>query len=260
MLFFRLGKRTQFIENTVYMNEESIRSQNSPTTQWSLIVSAAEDDLAERKKALSEICARYWPPVYAYIRSNGYSPHDAEDLTQGLFEKMLKRNDFAKADPSFGRLRCYLLAAAKNHLKSEHRRQQRKKRGGGAMIFSFDAGNAEGRCLIPEPTDEITPERVFERQWAITVMESVVTRLSRRYAEKGQSELFDAIRPCINTDEDMGPQAEIARRLNMTDQALRVSLHRLRQRYREVLRQTIKETLGKDGDVDDELASLMAAF
>lgn len=244
----------------MFMDEGNSRQQPFPTTQWSLIVRAAADDAAEREKALAEICALYWPPVYAYIRSNGSSPHDAEDLTQEFFAVLLKRNDFAKADAAHGRLRSYLLTAAKNHLHSEHRREHRQKRGGGLDILSFDVGDAEGRCLIPEPVDHESPDRVYERQWAITVMEGVVSALAQRYAEKGQSELFNTLKPFINVSEGTTPQTELAHQLGMTEQALRVAIHRLRQRYGDILRQTVKATLGHGESVEEEIACLMAAF
>ena len=242
------------------MDEGNSRLKPFPTTQWSLIVRAAADDPADREEALAEICRLYWPPVYAFIRSRGHSPHDAEDLTQALFADLLERNDFARADANHGRLRSYLLTAAKNHLNSEHRREHRLKRGGGAVILSLDTEDAEARCLIPEPVDDLTPDRVFERQWAVTVMESVVSGLAQRYAEKDQTELFSALKPFINTTESLPPQTELAQRLGMTDPALRVAIHRLRQRYGEVLRQTVKTTLGHGENVDDEIACLMAAF
>lgn len=242
------------------MDDENDRPNAFPTTQWSLIVRAAAADPAEREKALGEICTLYWAPVYAFIRTRGHSPHDAEDLTQGFFAELLERNDFAKADSNHGRLRSYLLTAAKNHLHSAHRRETRQKRGGGAVMLSFDTVDAEARCMIPEPMDDLTPDRVFERQWAITVMEGVVSTLAQRYADKGQAELFNTLKPFINAADIAVPQASLASQLGMTEQALRVAVHRLRQRYGEVLRQTVKATLGHDENVEEELACLMAAF
>lgn len=242
------------------MHDENNRPNAFPTTQWSLIVRAAAADPAEREKALAEICTLYWAPVYAFIRSRGHSPHDAEDLTQGLFAELLERNDFAKADSNHGKLRSYLLTSATNHLHSAHRRETRQKRGGGAVVLSFDTVDAESRCLIPEPVDALTPDRVFERQWAISVMESVVSILAQRYADKGQAELFNTIKPFINTTEGTTAQALLAGQLGMTEQALRVAIHRLRQRYGEVLRQTVKATLGSGENVEEEIACLMAAF
>lgn len=242
------------------MDEGNSRLQPFPTTQWSLIVRAAADDPADREWALAEICTLYWPPVYAFIRSRGNPPHDAEDLTQGFFAELLRRHDFAKADAAHGRLRSYLLSAASNHLNSEHRRETRQKRGGGAAVLSFDTVDEEARCLIPEPMDDLTPDRVFERQWAITVMERVVSTLAQRYADKGQAKLFAALKPFINADDNGGRQADLARELGMSEQALRTAIHRLRQRYGEVLRQTVKTTLGHGESVEEEITCLMAAF
>lgn len=242
------------------MDEGNHRPLAFPTTQWSLIVRAAAADPAEREKALTEICTLYWPPVYAFIRSRGYSPHDAEDLTQGLFAELLERNDFAKADSDHGRLRSYLLTTAKNHLNSTYRRENCQKRGGGAVLLSFDTVDAEARCLIPEPVDDVTPERVFERQWAITLMEGVVNCLAARYAEKGQTTLFNTLKPFIHASESAPPQGDLAQGLGMSNQAFRVAVHRLRQRYAETLRQTVKSTLGPEEDVDEEIARMMSAF
>lgn len=242
------------------MDEGNSRLKSFPTTEWSLIVRAASADPIDRERALSEICVMYWPPVYAFIRSRGNSPHDAEDLTQGLFAEMLGRNDFAKADANHGKLRSYLLTAAKNHLFSVHRRDSTQKRGGEALPLSFDALDAEARCLIPEPMDSLTPELVYERQWAITVMESVVMQLEMRYAEKGRAQLFHALKPFINAGESEASLRELAAQLGMTYQALRVAIHRLRQRYGEQLVQTVKSTLGHGESVEDEIGRLMAAF
>lgn len=242
------------------MDEGNSRQKSFPTTQWSLIVRAANDDPAEREKALAEICTLYWPPVYAFVRSRGNPPHDAEDLTQGFFAELLRRNDLAKVDAAHGRLRNYLLTTVRNHLNSEFRRDTSQKRGGGAVMLSFDVVDAEARCHIPEPMDDVTPDRVFERQWAITVMECVVSTLEQRYAEKGQIDLFNALKPFINAANIAGRQGDLARELGMSEQALRVAIHRLRQRYGEILRQTVKATLGSGESVEDEIACLMAAF
>lgn len=242
------------------MHEGKTSQRPFPTTQWSLIVRAGAEDPVEREKALTEICTHYWPPVYAFIRSQGYSPHDAEDLTQAFFEEFLDRNDFAKADANRGRLRNYLLTAAKNQLNSARRDGNRQKRGGGVPVFSIDARDAEGRCLIPEPIDDFSPEKVFDRQWAITVLEKVVTALAKRYEVKGQTRLFEALRPYITNTEIAPPQSRLAEDLGMTEQALRVAIHRLRQRYGELLRETVRATLGRDESIEDEVRHLLASF
>lgn len=242
------------------MDEGNSRLKPFPTTQWSLIVRAASDDSIERQRALGEICCRYWPPVYAFIRSRGHAPHDAEDLTQGLFARLLMRNDFAKVDADYGSLRNYLLTASKNYLNMEYRREHSLKRGGSTEWLSCDAVDAEGRCLIPEPMDEISPEKVFDRQWAITIMEEVAAALEAQYAEKDHTALFTALKPFITADDGTAPQKPLAAQLGMTDAAFRVAVHRLRQRYAKLLRQTVSATLGPEGSVEDEIAQLMASF
>lgn len=242
------------------METDKCRTSPFPTTQWSLIVRAASDDQTERNIALEEICTLYWPPVYAFIRSRGHTPHDAEDLTQGLFAELIERNDFAKANSSHGKLRSYLLTSATNHLASEWRKQHRLKRGGAAVILSIDANIAEMHCLIPESVNDLSPDRVFERQWAITVMERVVCMLEERYEQKGQKEIFHALKPFINLTEIPAAQGDVAQQLGITNQALRVALHRLRQRYAEQLRETVRATLGSNESVETEISHLMRAF
>lgn len=242
------------------MDEGQSRQQAFPTTQWSLILRVTGGDPLERQKALEEICTLYWPPVYAFIRSRGHPPHDAEDLTQGFFADLLKRNDFAKADAALGRLRTYLLASVQNLLTSEFRRGRAQKRGGGAVILSLDVAKAEADCWIPEPTDALTPERVFERQWALTVMEQVVVRLEEYYRNKGQAELFAALKPCLMRDDAACLQVDLAARLGLSESALRVKLHRLRKRYGDVLREEVGATLRPEESVADEIRHLMNAF
>jgi RNA polymerase sigma factor (sigma-70 family) len=231
-----------------------------PSTQWSLIVRAADADPAEREKALSEICILYWPPVYAFIRMRGKSPADAEDLTQGLFAELLERGDFCKMDPGRGKLRTYLLTATKNFLVSDYRREHRAKRGGHAVLLSIDALEAEERCLIPALADNLAPDRLFDRQWAISLMEAVVGELSEEYGSRGKSGLFEALRPFIQVDGEPKAQKELAAKLGISEQALRVAIHRLRQRYAEALRRAVKATLGPEESVENEMMTLLAAF
>ena len=221
---------------------------------------AASDDPVDRDKALAEICTLYWPPVYAFIRSRGYPPHDAEDLTQGVFAKLLARHDFAKVDAAFGKLRTYLLTTAKNHLASAYRKESRLKRGGDTVMLSIDAADAEARCLIPEPLDSLSPDRVFDRQWAVTVMEYVVNNLAARYAKKNNAALFEALKPFILSSSSPEPQSDLAVRLGMSESALRIAVHRLRQRYAECLRRVVKSTLVNDENVEDEIAHLISSF
>lgn len=177
----------------------------------------------ERQRALADLCQSYWPPVYAFIRSRGYSPHDAEDLTQGFFEQFISRKDFEKVDAGKGRLRSYMLGAAKNYLCGEHRRSRRQKRGGDVLVLSIDAAEAESRCLKIEVGDEATAEGIFQRQWATTVMENAVRRVEARYREEGKEDLFNVAKTLIMPGTETPKQAELARRVGLSPEAFRAS-------------------------------------
>lgn len=230
-----------------------------PTTQWTLIERATAADPEERAQALEEICTQYWPPVYAYIRARGHAPHDAEDLTQDFFAELLQRNDLGKVDASVGKLRSYLLTATKNHLINAHRQGTRLKRGGNAVILSIDTVSEGSHCVIPELLDALTPDRVYERQWAITLMQGVVTALEKRYIEKGQAALFHALKPFITAARQPAATA-LTQQLGMSDIAFRVAIHRLRQRYADLLNQTIRATLSQGASEEDEIRYLMTVF
>lgn len=242
------------------MEAGKMQDKAFPTTHWSLICRAGHEDAQVRQQALSEICQLYWPPVYAFIRSRGYAPHDAEDLTQDFFAELLRHNDFAKADQSLGRLRTYILTGIKNHLASDYHRRTAQKRGGDRVILSLDVDSAESRCLIPHPTDEVTPEKVFERQWVITLMEGVVRTLEALYLEKDQAGLFDSLKPYIMTTLPPTPQADLAKELSMSEVALRTAIHRLRQRYAKLLRQAVKATLDDHENVEAEISYMMTVL
>lgn len=242
------------------MEEGYQRHPSFPTTQWSLILRATATDPTEREKALADIFKLYWLPVYAFIRSRGNSPHDAEDLTQSLFVTLIEREDFAKVDAAYGKLRSYLLAVAKNLLASEIRKQQRQKRGGDHIILSIDAEKAEQRCLMNDLADNLSPDRIFERQWAITVMEQVIINLETRYQEKGQQIIFQTLKPFISLGSPAASQAELARQLGLSEQAFRVTLHRLRQRYKDELHRVVRATLGSEDNLEEELNHLLRVF
>jgi RNA polymerase sigma-70 factor (ECF subfamily) len=242
------------------MDPANSRYRPFPETRWSLVMRAGKDDETVRGQALTDLCTLYWPPVYAYIRSRGHAPHDAEDLTQGFFAKVLERNDFSRTDASRGKLRSYLLGAVKHYLSSERRDASRLKRGGGALHFSIDAAAGESRCLFVEPTDELTPDRIFDRLWATTLLEGVVLSLEASYRESGKEEAFAVLRPFISGGGEAGARAKAARSLGLSENALRVAIHRLRQRYAKALKETIADTLAEGEDVEAELAQLMASF
>jgi RNA polymerase sigma factor (sigma-70 family) len=227
-----------------------------PTTRWSLIVAAAGTS-AGRRAALAELCKLYWPPAYAFVRRSGHGPEDALDLTQSFFARMLEHNDLASFDPQRGRFRSWLLGALKNFLANERRHAQAQKRGGGAALLPIDALDAERR-YAREPADLLTPERVYERRWALTLLEHVLGRLEQEHAAQDKGERFERLKGFLVGDE---PSYEaLASQLGESAGALRVQVHRLRRRYRDLLRDEIAETVEDPAGVDDELRHLLAAL
>jgi RNA polymerase sigma-70 factor (ECF subfamily) len=239
----------------VSFSPEAPRDAAFHTTRWSLVTRAG----AEAGAALGELCAKYWYPLYCCVRRHGYSPEDAQDLTQGFFAKLLRHESFADADPAKGRFRTWLARSLEHHLRNEHRNASAAKRGGGVVPISWDAREAEERFAL-EPASDGSPERMFERQWAQTLLYTVLERVRREFGEGGKAELFDALEPHLWSDETSTPYAVIGERLQMTVVALRVTLHRLRRRFHELLREEIAATLERDADVDDELACLQRSL
>ena len=219
-----------------------------PGTRWSLVAQSREPEAATR--ALSELCEIYWYPVYAYIRSMGKNHHDAQDLTQGVFASLIDRKHFAKADPERGRLRTFLCVAVKRFVISSDRKGGRRKRGGQVVQMSIDADQADGLYRL-EPCEEETPETYFDRRWATTVIETAIARLKDEYATKGKEDLFAAMRPYLSSRSSDERQSEVAAELGMKVNAFRMAVFRLRQRYRELLRSTVADTLVNRKKVDE---------
>lgn len=236
------------------------RAHSFPNTRWTVVARSGAADDAVRQKALAELCELYWPPVYAFVRGRGHTPHDAEDLVQGLFADLLAREDFAQTDAAKGRLRTFLLAAAKNYMANEARKAGRQKRGGGTAPLSLDLDAAEERCQVPEPADETTPDKLYQRQWVVTLLNHVLEELGTRYARDGKAGLFDVLKPALTPGAPMAPYAEIAPRVGMSEGALKVAVHRLRHRYGTLLRETVADTLGPGEDPEEEIRAMMTAF
>ena len=227
------------------------------TTRWSMVLAAAGGAPGEQAdRALAELCAGYWYPLYAYVRRRGYDAEDARDLTQAFFARLLERRGLASADPARGRFRSFLLTAMKNFLASEWRRQAAGKRGGGAAIVSIDAADAEQRYRS-EPADTRTPEALYERRWALAVLERAVGDVRRGYARRGETEQFDALKAYLGVDAAAVPYGDLARRLGRSEPALRTALSRLRARWRTRVRQLVAETVQDGRLVDDELRDLL---
>lgn len=227
-------------------------------TRWTLVLAAARhDDLPAHRAALAELCETYWYPLYAYIRRCGHGRPDAEDLTQGFFARVLEKNYLAEASPERGRFRSFLLASLKHYMANEWDRSQALKRGGGFRMVSLDVSAAESRHPW-EPSDRVTPELMYERQWVFTLLDRVLGRLEAEYSDK--PELFDALKGFLTAEPIPGAFAQAADRLHLTQGAARVAVHRLRRRYRELLRTEIAQTVDEPSDVDAEIRRLFSVF
>jgi RNA polymerase sigma factor (sigma-70 family) len=225
------------------------------TTHWSVVLTAAHSDTTQACDALAKLCQTYWHPLYTYVRRRGYSPEDAEDLTQGFFAALLERKAVATVSPDKGRFRSFLLASLNHFLSDEWDKARAQKRGGGKVI-SFDTQTAES-WLDQVPSQNLTPEKAFELRWAITLLEQVYRKLEEEHRQQGKAELFEALRNTLAGPGNSAPYAELGRRLGLNEGAVKVAVHRLRQRYRALLRETIAETVATEAEVEEELRFLL---
>jgi len=227
------------------------------TTHWSLVGAARPNEASQTRarEALEELCRAYWYPLYAFVRSRGYSAADAQDLTQAFFARFIETDGFASADRERGRFRSYLLGAMKHFLANEWHRAQTQKRGGKVRFIEFDALDPEARyARASEQTDN--PEHIFDREWALQTIAGALQALRNEMAKAGKSEQFDALKGSL-TGEDELPRDQIAERLNMSAGAVKVAVYRLRQRYRILLRAAIAETVSNEADLNYEMRYLV---
>lgn len=227
------------------------------TTHWSVVLRAGETDSPETDASLAKLCQTYWHPVYGYVRRLGHTPEDAKDLTQEFFLRLVEKNYLKDLDRETGKFRSFLLVVLKRFLANEWDRANRQKRGGGRQIISLDEQDTEGRYLA-EPVDDRTPENLFEQRWALAVLEQVVNRLRAEMTEAGKAELFRELKDFLGGDG--GSYAEAAERLQMNEGALRVTVHRLRRRYREILREEIADTVTSPDQIEDEIRNLFLSL
>lgn len=225
------------------------------TTHWSIVLSAKGESSTQVKESLAKLCHAYWYPLYAYVRRQGHSAHDAQDLTQEFFVRLLGKDYLAAVDRSKGRFRSFLLAAMKHFLANEWDKAQAQKRGGGQVFVALDAASAETRYAL-EPVDNASPERIFERRWALTLLDQVLARLRGEFTAAGKKTLFESLKGALTGSRDSLPYAELGAKLGMSEGAVKVAVHRLRTRYRELLREEIASTVASDADVEDELRHL----
>jgi RNA polymerase sigma factor (sigma-70 family) len=235
------------------------RSPVFVTTHWSVVLAAGASDTTNARQALAKLCQAYWYPLYAFIRRRGFSPHDAEDLTQEFFARLLEHGWVAHADREKGRFRTFLLSALNHFLANEWDKARAQKRGGGATLLPLEFGPAETR-YCREPADNTTPEQQFERRWAATLLDTVVERLRQECDEGGKQGLFAALHPCLVGERTAQPYDELAKKLGLSESAVKSAVHRLRQRYRELLREEIAQTVAGPDEVETELRHLIAVL
>ena len=226
------------------------------TTRWSAVLAAGSEDAPSARAALSDLCAAYWQPLYAFLRRSGTQPDEAMDRVQGFLARLLEKCDLA-TDPARGRFRSYLLGALK-HFVANVRRAERAPAGSPRAPFSLDAEDAEHR-YASESTDHATPERLFERQWATTVLDRAVARLRAEYEGRGRGPLYAALSHALTGSSDL-PYAALAAQLDVSESAIKVTVHRMRSRLRELVREEVAQTVDGPGEVDDEMRQLLAAL
>jgi RNA polymerase sigma-70 factor (ECF subfamily) len=227
------------------------------TTHWSVVLAATQAGSPEAESALGKLCATYWFPLYAFVRRRGYSPEEAEDLTQGFFTQLLERQRLSRVEREGGRFRSFLLTCLKNFLSSEWNRAQAQKRGGGASFISLDRDKAEDEYRLQLGAPD-TPETLFERQWALTLLDRVLDQLRTEWTYSHRAGAFELLQPWIVGECSEGGYAELGARLQCSVGAARVAVHRLRQRYRQVLQESISETVSSPEEISDELSYLMS--
>jgi RNA polymerase sigma-70 factor (ECF subfamily) len=241
-------------------NDSSVpRGDIFVTTRWTVVLHAGRKSSPHSDRALSELCQIYWYPLYAFVRRKGKSKEDAEDLVQAFFEKFLEKNYLEGLSAERGKFRAFLLASLKHFLANEWDKSQRQKRGGGVQHLSLDWQSADARYHL-DPPDPSSPDKTFDREWALALLERVITRLRDECIADGKAKLFEQTKGFLMVGETAIPYAQAAQALNVDEGAVRVAVHRLRARYRALLREEIAQTLDDPAQVAEELRSLQAAL
>jgi len=227
------------------------------TTHWSVVIAAGQGSAPAAEAALERLCRTYWFPLYAFARRQGNSPEDAEDLTQEFFSRLLEKNYLAKADPHRGKFRTFLLGSLRNFLINDWKRASRLKRGGDLEFLSIDVNAAEDRYAA-EASDGFNPDAEYETRWAVTLIEQVLTALHQEFNAADKVRLFEELKGFIWGDKSASSYAEIAGKLNLSEGTVKVAVHRLRQRFRELLRAEVAQTVARPEDIDGELRHLIS--
>ena len=234
------------------------RAGRFATTRWSLVLAAGQQTNARSAEALARLCEMYWYPVYAFIRRQGYRADEGADLTQEFFTRVLEKHYFHDADPARGRFRAFLGASIRHFLSNERDRAQALKRGGHQPPISLDVETADGTYRL-DPRDDLTPEKLFDRRWALILLERVLARLRDEHLSAEKGELFDHLKGFLTGDSAGIPYGDVAKALGMTDGAVKVAVHRLRRQFRDTLMHEIAETVSDPAEIDAEIEYLLKA-
>jgi RNA polymerase sigma-70 factor (ECF subfamily) len=241
----------------VSMDSANGNSPKFQQTQWSLVRRAGDAHSPEAGAALETLCRAYWFPIYAFIRRRGHSPHDAQDLTQGFFMRLLEGNTIERANPRLGKFRTFLLTVLKRFLSDAHRRATAWKRGGSIQTISFEDAQAEERYRL-EPVDNRTPDKIFEEQWTVALLETAMLRLEEEFRAAGKERQFQVLKPFLSHEATNGDYEEAAAELLTSAKTLAVAVHRIRRRFRLVVRSVIADTVSAPDQVEEEYRSLFA--
>ena len=241
---------------------DSCVATNGPTgfasTHWTVVLEAARQDSPAGQVALGTLCKTYWPPVYAFVRRNGYAPDDAEDLTQEFFARLVEKNWLTSITREGGKFRSVLLTAAKHFLAHAREHARAQKRGSGQVLLSLDDDAKRGS--FAEPVDDVTPEHLFDQRWALGILENTMDRLRQEYARSERAEVFDELKVFLSGSSRPVPHAEIAARCGISVGAVGVAVHRLRRRFGEILRQQVARTVNDAQEIDEEIRYLIAVL
>ena len=236
------------------------RGDRFATTHWSMVVSAGRSPSPEASLALAALCENYWFPLYAFVRRAGHTAEDAQDLTQEFFVRLLAKNYLSLADRQRGRFRSFLLGAMKHFLANQQRREGAQKRGGHDTVLSLDFHSGENRYSLIEPVDNLTPERLYEKRWALTLLDLVLSRLRDEFHAAGKLALFERLKQFLAGGSGSSAYRDVAVELGMSEGAVKVAVHRLRRRYRKLLKEEIARTIDEPESLEDELRELLAAL
>lgn len=229
------------------------------TTSWSRVLAAREGRSTESRQALDALCKTYWYPLYAFVRHQGHDPEESRDLTQAYFTELLEKDYLKDVDPSVGRFRAFLKVSVKHFLSKEREKARALKRGGQAKVFSLDGEVAEGRYRY-EPVERLTPEEIFERRWALTILERALAKLREELTRSGKEEEFESLKGFLTGEEPRVPYRELASKLGTSEGTVKAAVHRLRQRFGKLLRDEIAETVARPEEVDEEVRYLLGVI